>query len=660
MDKALPLENNDNNEPEEFLVKGHMLKDRYEVMKVLGNGGFGVTYACQDTTLNLKVAVKEYYPDGFVTRDCKKSPEVTYTASSSAKPYIEKGMRRFLDEARVLARFAGEDGIVDVRDYFEENNTAYIVMEFLDGRDLKELIQEKGSLPAEYAVRLLIPVMESLEKIHRQGLIHRDISPDNIRMIGEKLKLLDFGAARDFSYEGNKTMTVMLKRGYAPIEQYGEVDKQGPWTDVYALCATLYLCITGRKPPDALVRWDDDPLQRPSQLGVAISPALENVIMKGLSLAARERYQSMRELVDALNIALRKSPVQTFDATVRIIPDSNRVEQPIERSESAERSQSIEVPVPEVQSWQPITPAPVENKNNKKKTKQLAPIIAVVLVFAILAGVFAFRDSIFGADTSDGNIVADTTKDTVAENNNFTNANGETQSNVMTESSMQTQTQEQTQTPTQTPSTPSGTEPIIKNVRVGDYITFGKYEQDNNSANGKEDIEWLVLDVKDGKALVISKYVLAWNSYNEKNEGVTWETCTLRKWLNSDFINSAFTSTEKVDIPTVSVSADINPSFSTDSGNATQDKIFLLSVSEVKKYFDSDAGRVCKPTKYAVASGAWENDPHGACPWWLRTPGERSSTACYVYSTNGYISESGNQVYYTVYGIRPAMWITIG
>lgn len=402
MDKTLPLVNN-NTEPEPFLIKGHILKDRYEVLRVLGNGGFGVTYACRDTTLNLKVAVKEYYPDGFVTRDCKKSPAVTYTASSSAKPYIEKGMHRFLDEARVLARFSGEYGIVDVRDYFEENNTAYIVMEFLDGRDLKELIQEKGRLPAEYAVRLLLPVMESLEKIHRQGLIHRDISPDNIRMVGDKLKLLDFGAARNFSYEGNKTMTVMLKRGYAPIEQYGEVDTQGPWTDVYALCATLYLCITGKKPADALIRWDRDPLQKPSQLGIAISPALENVIMKGLSVAARDRYQSMRELVDALKTALIKAPVHPSSAPVK----TNSA--PIRTPGSVEQPRPIEAPIPKGQPWQPIPPAP--DKPKKNNAKVFIPIISVVLVTAILAGVFVFRDYIFGFDPTDGELIVDSPED---------------------------------------------------------------------------------------------------------------------------------------------------------------------------------------------------------------------------------------------------------
>ncbi len=402
MDKTLPL-GNDIDIPEPFLPQNHILKGRYEVLRVLGNGGFGVTYECYDRLLDLKVAVKEYYPDGFVSRDCKKSPVVTYTATSENKIFVEKGMHRFLDEARVLAKFSGEFGIVDVRDYFEENNTAYIVMEFLNGKDLKELIFEKGRLPSEYAVRLLLPVMESLEKIHRQGLIHRDISPDNIRMVGNRLKLLDFGAARSFSYEENKTMTVMLKRGYAPIEQYGEVDSQGPWTDVYALCATLYLCITGKKPADSLIRWDRDPLQKPSQLGIAISPALEEVIMKGLSVASRDRYQSMRELVDALKTALTKAPVNTLDPTVRVNPAPDEEQQSIEPPKPVEPPKPKDPPKPKeeskkkVQPPRPKPPVPQDdtNRNTMKKKKKkparsrsnlAAKIFAAAFLFVSIAG----------------------------------------------------------------------------------------------------------------------------------------------------------------------------------------------------------------------------------------------------------------------------------
>lgn len=375
--------------PETFLRKGHLLKNRYEVLSVLGQGGFGLTYACRDITLNLYVAVKEYYPDGFVTRDCKKSATVTYSTTPENMEFIEKGLRKFIDEARILAKFSGEDGIVDVRDYFEENNTAYIVMEYLDGKDLRQIIKEKGVMPADYAVRLLLPVMESLEKVHRQGLIHRDISPDNIRMVGKKVKLLDFGAARDYSFEGNKTMTVMLKRGYAPIEQYGSSEAQGPWTDIYALCATLYLCITGKKPADSLMRWQNDPLKKPSELGVAINPAIESVIMKGLSVLAKDRYQSMAALAYDFGRALRGGNA------VSPAPVKKSEPQPVaEKPEATENKE------------EPKTP---EKKKSKKKI--FIPIVAAVLVVAIVAGVLVWRNGGFDFSTkpvlesSDENLV---------------------------------------------------------------------------------------------------------------------------------------------------------------------------------------------------------------------------------------------------------------
>ncbi len=195
--------------------------------------------------------------------------------------------------------------------------------------------------------------------------------------------------------------------------------------------------------------------------------------------------------------------------------------------------------------------------------------------------------------------------------------------------------------------------------KIGDYITLGKYEQDNDTSNGKEDIEWLVIDVKDGKALVISKYQLECKLYNEERINVTWETCTLREWLNADFINSAFNSTEKAKIPTVTVPADKNPSYDTNSGSATQDKIFLLSVDEVKRYITSDVERKCGPTEYALANGAEVNSNNGNCWWWLRTTGEYQNYAACV-DTVGDVLDYGTAVDIDDIAVRPAMWVTIG
>ena len=196
----------------------------------------------------------------------------------------------------------------------------------------------------------------------------------------------------------------------------------------------------------------------------------------------------------------------------------------------------------------------------------------------------------------------------------------------------------------------------LKVAKAGDYVFFGTYEQDNNTSNGKEDVEWLVLEVKDGKALVVSKYALDCKQYNTSSTDVTWETCTLRKWLNNDFINAAFSGYEKAMIPTVTVSADKNPNNSTNPGNATQDQVFLLSITEANKYFGSDSARQCKPTDYAVANGTWESGS-GNCWWWLRSPGVIQGYAAHVYD-DGDVYENGNNVIGDI-AVRPALWISL-
>ena len=198
----------------------------------------------------------------------------------------------------------------------------------------------------------------------------------------------------------------------------------------------------------------------------------------------------------------------------------------------------------------------------------------------------------------------------------------------------------------------------LKGIKVGNYIKFGAYEQDNNTSNGKEDVEWLVLEVKDGKALVISKYALDCQPYNTSHTDVTWETCTLRKWLNNDFINAAFSADEKAMIPAVTVSADKNPDYSTNPGNATHDQVFLLSIPEANKYFSSDSARQCEPTDYAVSGGAYVNSSNGNCWWWLRSPGCSQTYAARVYMVGG-VGEDGEGVGYGSAAVRPALWIEI-
>lgn len=208
----------------------------------------------------------------------------------------------------------------------------------------------------------------------------------------------------------------------------------------------------------------------------------------------------------------------------------------------------------------------------------------------------------------------------------------------------------------------SGFDDDEDSVQVGEYITFGSYEQDNDISNGKEPIEWLVLDVQDGKMLVVSKYALDCKKYNEEQVDLTWETCSLRSWLNDEFISEAFMSSELDRIPTVNVEADKETRYSYNNiefGNDTQDKIFVLNTDEANEYFGSKSDRACKPTEFAVAKGAYESsskDYEGNCWWWLRSPGAYQDNAARVVGGGG-IQYDGIYVDKEDGAVRPAMWI---
>ncbi len=296
--------------PPHQLKPGSILNGKYLVGRSLGEGGFGITYIGFDLNLELRVAIKEYYPNGLVTRQVNSTMSVLPFTSQGEQ--YGKGLDRFVQEARSLAKFHDLTGIVSVKDFFRENSTAYIVMEYIEGETLKQYVARKGGkLPAEEALSILRPVMESLAQVHGAGIIHRDISPDNIMLTRRGAKLIDFGAARIYVDEENRSRTVTLKSGYAPYEQYQTRGEQGPYTDVYALCATIYKCVTGTTPPEATDRMAEDTLKSLSVLGIAIDPRQETVLLKGLSVKARDRYQDIPQLNAALfQKSARPEPVQ--------------------------------------------------------------------------------------------------------------------------------------------------------------------------------------------------------------------------------------------------------------------------------------------------------------------------------------------------------------
>lgn len=283
------------------LAAGTVLNNRYLIGDAIGEGGFGITYIGLDLNLNMKIAVKEFYPYGYANRNHRLTNDVSLIVSNETEDYFTDAKNRFLREAQGIAKFSKEHAIVDVRDYFTENNTAYIVMEYVEGVTLAAYLKDNGVFQADELIGRMIPLMEALEKMHRAEVIHRDISPENIIMTEDgSFKLMDFGSARYFAGDNKRTMSVILKPGYAPFEQYSADGNQGPWTDVYALCATMYKCITGVTPPDAMTRCQEDTLKAPSELGVSLTKGQEQALMIGMSIYPRERLHSVDDLIKML------------------------------------------------------------------------------------------------------------------------------------------------------------------------------------------------------------------------------------------------------------------------------------------------------------------------------------------------------------------------
>ena len=275
---------------------------RYEIRTTLGNGGFGITYKAWDYRLQRFVAIKEFFPDGFAYRDAGQSREVRCIQDAQT---FQHGKHRFQKEAQLLAKLDFSH-IVRVHDSFEENNTGYIVMEYINGETLSRYVRRTGPMAAAYLRELLLPLLRDLDAVHRAGMLHRDISPDNIMVTTDygQLKLIDFGTAKDLTRVNEKTMGYsvsqsVVRMNYSPLEMFSSVEKQ-PSSDIYSLCATMYFCLTGTEPPSSMDRAFDDTLKLPSGLN-GHDRNLEKVILKGMSLKPDGRYASAEELIQALS-----------------------------------------------------------------------------------------------------------------------------------------------------------------------------------------------------------------------------------------------------------------------------------------------------------------------------------------------------------------------
>lgn len=281
------------------LYPGIFLEERYIIGKVIGIGGFGITYRAWDTKLETVVAVKEYYPRGLVNRVPGESEVILFTGKRRRDYEAEK--ERFLVEAKIIARFNTSKHIVNAWEYFEQNQTAYIVMEYLDGKTLnKYLKSNRKGLDIKTSVDIIRCVCAALRDVHKANVIHRDVSPDNIFLCKNGVvKLIDFGTAR-YIREENPQEIIMLKPGFSPPEQYDSVNEQGTWTDIYALSATLYCLLTGVKPDESTNRKTEDTLLPPNQLNPDITEEMSNAIMKGMAVDYHFRFSSVDEFERAL------------------------------------------------------------------------------------------------------------------------------------------------------------------------------------------------------------------------------------------------------------------------------------------------------------------------------------------------------------------------
>ncbi len=308
-------------QPPNALKRGTMLHDRYYIGNVIGQGGFGITYVGWDVTLEMKVAVKEYFPSGSASRTNSFSNQIQWDFTGDGKANWSEGMDRFLKEARKMAKLDSVPAIVRVRDAFGENQTAYIVMDFVEGDTLKKYLLSHGVLRHEECMALLSPILDSLAVIHDRGFIHRDISPDNIMLQPDgSARLLDMGAAVDIRANDGHASMAVVKRNFSAPEQYMEAESLGSWTDVYAMAATFYYCLTGKVAPEALEReFKKTPLY--FDPGLNIPAHVIGALSDGLELDAKNRIQDMREFKRRLTVPVDDiAPTMPFQGETKSAP----------------------------------------------------------------------------------------------------------------------------------------------------------------------------------------------------------------------------------------------------------------------------------------------------------------------------------------------------
>ena len=384
-----------NNEFHQLPV-GTVLADKYLVGRALGQGGFGITYIGWDRNLDIRVCVKEFFPMSTVNRDHSIANTVNCNATVLMNGYASS-RERFLREAKSMAKFRDVPQIVSIFDFFQANNTAYMVMQYIEGIDLAKYVHKRGGrIAMDETLRILKPIMEALSLVHEAGMIHRDIAPDNIMLHPrDGAKLLDFGAVRqlenpDTEKELTRSTEAILKNGFAPMEQYQSRGSLGPWTDVYALSATIYYCVTGRIPTEALTRvMEETPLDWSGAEG--ITPEQIRVLEHGMAVRAKNRIQSVKELAEGLYAPAKPEP-QTVPgkntaktepaADSKVAPPQSQPQPKSSPQRGRELKHDPPLNPPRIPQPKP-EPAPQPQRKRIGRAAQICVALAVVIALAL-------------------------------------------------------------------------------------------------------------------------------------------------------------------------------------------------------------------------------------------------------------------------------------
>ncbi len=328
-----------------YLQLRTVLQNKYIVGRALGQGGFAITYLAWDINLGVKLAIKEYFPLDLVYRIPGNNLVIAHSKSQDA--IFAHDMEKFLQEARTLARFMDHPNIVSVTDFFQANRTAYLVMHYIDGMTMRQHLAQSGEkLPFNTTMKIMMPVMDALRVIHEANLLHRDISPENILISPKgRVMLIDFGAARTSASGRDDSLSVVMKPGYTPEEQYRSRGVQNPATDIYAVAATIYRSVSGQMPPNSLDRLAEDTLVPPSAMGIKIDSNAENALLKAMAVKSSGRFQNIADFQRAL-MQVEKSPQKL--AKQEPVPQE-KPEQPVQEVEDSKTSKLDQSPQPSEQ-----------------------------------------------------------------------------------------------------------------------------------------------------------------------------------------------------------------------------------------------------------------------------------------------------------------------